>query len=275
MEPKSLEVKTLDQLRALARIEGIRGYSNLRKKQLIELLVKPKALSGSHTLLHKKPKPKQERQKTAKTRAASAPGKKMAREKTKLTPTTVDVEQRIESAKYQVTPTQAPFKQTFTPSLHEDIDNMPAIADSVLCLLPQKPGVVHAYWTLQPGAPTAPLRLRLCHAGLDAIELLDEVDVRSERGYWYFQVPENAQLGGVFGHLGYYGKDGRFITAIERGIARIPALHASAKTDRSWWISDADFQAMYKRAGGVVRGKRLYWPRSGSGASERFAKSGK
>jgi hypothetical protein len=43
MEPKSLEVRTLGELRALARTAGLRGYSGMRKKQLIELLVKPKA----------------------------------------------------------------------------------------------------------------------------------------------------------------------------------------------------------------------------------------
>jgi len=264
MEPKSLEIKTLDQLRALARTAGLRGYAGLRKKQLIELLVKPKAQTSERAAPGKKPKSSSSRVKTAKTRDVAPTQKNSKRDEPAITVAN-DIEERIESAKFQTTlPQTAPVKQTFVTSLQEDIDHLPQAGESVLCLLPQKPGVVHAYWMLQPGASRKGLRLRLCYASPDAIEVLEEVDVRGERGYWYFHVPEAAELGAVIGHLGYYDDKGEFVTAIERGIARIPTLQASGTTDRSWWISDADFRSLYERAGGVVRGRKFYWPGSSS-----------
>src|SRR6266404_3358491 len=41
-----LKKKSTDELRAMARATGLRGYSDLRKKELIELLVKHKASSS-------------------------------------------------------------------------------------------------------------------------------------------------------------------------------------------------------------------------------------
>lgn len=266
MEPKSLEIKTLDQLRALARTAGLRGYTGLRKKQLIELLLKPKVQTTKRVAQEKKQKTPATRPKTAKTRAMPPVGK-IAEKRDVVAKVETDVEEQIESAKFQTAPPQTAFKQTFAPSLHEDIDALPPLDEPVLCLLPQKPGVVHAYWTLLPGTDKRHLRLRLCYAAQNAIELLEEVDVRGEKGHWYFHVPESAQLGAVIGHLGYYDNSGQFITAIERGIARIPTLHASDRTDRSWWISDADFRAMYERAGGIVRDKQLAWSESSSSSS--------
>jgi hypothetical protein len=265
MEPKSLEIKTLDQLRALARTAGIRGYAGLRKKQLIELLVKPKASTGKRAAPEKKPKSPSTHAKTAKTR--DVPSVRKGRGKNEPTVSVAtDIEERIESAKFQVT-LQASVKKASTPSLHEDIETLPPLGEPVLCLLPQKPGVVHAYWTLQPGASKKALRLRLCQMGKDVIEVFEEVDIRGSQGHWYFHVPEDAELGSVFGHLGYYDNTGQFVTAIERGIARIPTLYASERTDRSWWISDSDFRAMYERAGGVARGKQLRWRGSSSQSS--------
>lgn len=266
MEPKSLDTKSLDELRTLARSTGLRGYSGLRKKQLIELLVKQKA---SPTKLNarkeKTAKSSDGRAKPAKPREKTSVDAKTSAKTTSTTPVT---EEQIGSAKFQTTPPNTPLRQTFVSSLHEDIENLPASGESMLCLLPQKPGVVHAYWTLQPGAQTKPLKLRLCYASDDAMQLLDEVDVSGTSGHWYFQIPDTAELGSVIGHLGFYDTQGKFVTAIHRGIAHIPTLYASGATDRSWWISDDDFHAMYHRTGGVTRGKRLMWPASSSSSSQ-------
>ncbi len=267
-----MQQKTLDQLRAMARSAGLRGYSGLRKNQLIELLNKHKARPSATVV-----------------KRASAP-KKSAKSKTipkvpvqqSDTPATgaaalfsfsfadvANVEERIENAKFETGQRGNVYGVAIASDLHEDIDRLPAANESVLCLLPQKPGVVHAYWVLQHGAPTKQLRLRLCRVANDAIELLDETSIPSERGHWYFHIPEAAEPGSFFAQLGSYDATGKFVSAIRRSIARIPSLYASQRIDRSWWISDKEFSAMYARAGGALRGARLFWPGAGSSSPEK------
>jgi hypothetical protein len=264
----SLETKSLEDLRILARTAGLRGYSGLRKKQLIELLTNYKDVPGreapgkttpSTNVRAAKPK-KPAKSKSAHAPATPAPaGSGDFGAASVARPTNASAEERIEFSKYEMTPPGVMLTQAFASTLYEDIEQLPALGTPVLCLLPQKPGVVHAYWTLQPGAETGHLRLRLCNAKEGSIEVLDEIKVPGDRGHWYFHVPQTPEAGELFAHLGYYDARGAFVTAIQRGIARIPTLYASNQTDRSWWISDEDFRAMYLRAGGTVRAQRLYW----------------
>jgi len=175
-------------------------------------------------------------------------------------------EEQIESAKFEMAPrgTVWVLPGAYGSDLQEDIERLPTLGEPVLCLLPQKPGVVHAYWLLHSGAQLKPLRLRLCRVTDDTIELLDEIEIQAERGHWYFHVPESDETGNFIAQLGSYDSTGAFVTAIRRGIARIPSLYASAQMDGHWWIGDDEFRAMYLRAGGVRRGGKLLWPGSSS-----------
>ncbi len=259
-----MEQKTLKELRAIARAARLRGYSDLHKKELIELLKKRQARLATGAIEHratpkKAAKSKSTRRKISPQRAVTAPPP-AARE---LFPERIaTIEERIESAKFETVPPGAAFAPAspLSSSLDENIEALPAPSEPLLCLLPQKPGVVHAYWVLEPGAPIRQLRLRLCRIGHDAIELLEETEIAGERGHWYFHVPELAEPGNFFAQLGYYDAAGKFIGAIRRGIARIPSLYASERTDRRWWVSDEEFHAMYLRAGGAMRDARLLWP---------------
>jgi hypothetical protein len=258
----TLETKSLEELRTIARASGLRGYSGLRKKQLIELLAKQKARPSVADSVGAPTPKKAAKSKPVRMRDVPTATPEKSGDSVVLAgaPRTANVEERIEVSKFEMTPPGVAFAQAFASTLYEDIDRLPAIGEPVLCLLPQKPGVVHAYWALQPGAETKHLRLRLCSAKESAIELLEEIKINGDRGHWYFQVPQTPDNGEFFAHLGYYDARGAFVTAIQRGIARIPTLYASTRTDRSWWISDEDFRAMYLRAGGTIRARQLYWP---------------
>ena len=257
----SLETKSLEDLRNLARTAGLRGYSGLRKKQLIELLANYKEVPGKEVAGKAVPpaKPKKPAKSKSAYADATPAGAFDVGVPSVVRTTIASAEERIEFSKYEMTPPGVILTQAFASTLYEDIEQLPALGTPVLCLLPQKPGVVHAYWTLQPGAETSHLRLRLCNAKDGSIEVLDEIKVPGDRGHWYFHVPQTPEAGEFFAHLGYYDARGAFVTAIQRGIARIPTLYASNQTDRSWWISDEDFRDMYLRAGGIVRAQRLYW----------------
>jgi hypothetical protein len=281
----SMDLKSLDDLRAMARALGLRGYSKLRKNELVKLLKQHTA--NTHTRLAapaaagraaRQPMPTPDA-KTAATprrsarRAVSASASRAGEPTASAEPAAQllsqpaqvsSEEERIETAKFAVTPAGTALSpRALADALHENIEQLPALAVSTLCLLPQKPGVLYAYWVLAPTppAPLAALRLRLCRRPSEGpIEILEEVSLLSTATGWYFHIPENAEPGAYLVHLGHYTADGEFVTAIERGVARIPSLYASSQTDRRWWISETDFRALYQRSGGLVRGARLGWP---------------
>ncbi len=107
-------------------------------------------------------------------------------------------------------------------------------------------------------------RLRLATYTGDKLTILEEYPLPSERGHFYFNIEEGIELGTVYLQLGRYQPNGEFVSIIERGVARIPSLYASTQTDRRWWVSDAQFREMYRRAGGLESDRQLGWAGSAS-----------
>lgn len=275
----SMPKKTLKELRAAARTRDLRGNSKLSRGELEKLLSLPgrstktvpekpgkararKIAAGSGSpaspppVHAKKSRASSRRAKTAEP-IKDAPKWKWG------TVRSPDEEERVERAKY-TTNLAGQSSPSTTENLYEDIDNLPPIIEPMLCLLPQKPGVLHGYWIAPPGAvPSAQsLKLRFGRITNDTFEVLEEIPLSRERGHWYFRVDESTDVGAVYLQLGYYEPDGRFVNAIRRGIARVPDLHASERTDRLWWVGEEQFRAMYRRAGGKVSGARLGWTAS-------------
>lgn len=282
--------KTLKELRAAARTRGLRGYSKLSRAELKKLLSRPVEPA---TATPKKTGGKRRKKipASAKTGVAKAPslgtGKKRSRAQPAPQPekntAATDIpkwkwavvhpaapeEEQVESAKYATAPPGEPAarsesRQAPISGIEEDIDNLPPITEPLLCLLPQKPGVMHGYWVVPPGAAPSwqSLKLRFGRLNQDRLEILEEISLSRQHGHWYFAVEESADVGAVYLQLGYYETDGRFVNAIRRGVARIPNLYASEQTDRSWWVSEEQFRAMYRLAGGRISGPHLGWTAS-------------
>ena len=278
-----MTAKTMKELREHARQLGLKGYSKLTKQELIARLGTTGAVDKSAQAATAKP-PAGERRARPRKPATENPVPVLAPvapvgsprwwepAATAVAPSTNSAEQRIESVKY-ASATTAP--QEPTSDLGEDIDRLPALRHSRLTLLPQKPGVLHAYWALAEGeAIPSPLRLRLCQASDNALSVWQEATV-AEHGHWYFHVPETADPQHLWVQLGFY-HDGAFVSAARRAIARLPSLYASARTDRWWFISEHDFRQLYLRAGGSEH-RRLSWsasigsPSGGAPAHERLS----
>ena len=273
--------KTLEELRAQARARGLTGYSRLTKAQLRALLANPgkprhRDVPSAVPMDAKRqasPTTKRATKHPAKT-TARAPAKKATRATRAAShpePATtlmsrrenpVGAEESIEAAKYAVTAAGMAPGERRLADLLEDIDRLPAARHPQLGLLPQKPGVLHAYWALPAGADVTRTRLRLCRLDATTVEILEEVALPAALGHWYFHVPEGEGAGAYCVHLGRYDAHGNFVSSFERAIARLPTLYAEARPDRQWWVSEARFRAMYLRAGGVTRGHRLGWPGS-------------
>jgi hypothetical protein len=274
-----MKADTTEALRALAKKLGLTGYSRLRKDELIKLIARQQRKVGAkssatkpHSAASRKaPTPKKSNRIPASTRAS--PAERSPVSNVPSTPQMVaEAEQRVESAKYAFALPGAP-EPTYAADLGEDIDRLPLLHEPRLCLLPQKPGVLHGYWALPSASLIAgqSTRLRLAAHDGDRLTILGEHPVPTERGHWYFQIREDVELGTIYLQLGRYQSDGEFVSIIQRGIARIPSLYASTQTDRRWWVSDAQFRAMYRRAGGRERDTRLGWAGSTSSPSGPLA----
>lgn len=173
-------------------------------------------------------------------------------------------EERVENAKYATVLPGSVTPSAAATDLGEDIEHLPPISEPIVCLLPQKPGVLHGYWVIPPGSTlqSKSLKLRLGRIVGDTFTAIEEIHLSHGHGHWYFHLDESADINVVYLQLGYYGADGSFITATRRGIARIPSLYASQEIDRQWWISEEKFRAMYLRAGGFAHGPHLGWAAS-------------
>ena len=283
-----MATKTLKELRAAAKALGIRGYSTMSRSTLALRLAgagEPKAPAPKTAKqLAAKKKPAQARpvEKSARAGSKAKPPSPLAPvpEKPPATHNLSSEEERVENAKYATVLPGSATPSIVTIDLGEDIDNMPPVSEPMLCLLPQKPGVLHGYWIVPSNSvpDLSALKLRLGRIVGDTQEIIQEFALSHERGHWYFHLDESENVGAVYLQLGYYQPDGRFVTATRRGIARIPSLYSSQRTDRLWWVSDEQFRAMYLRAGGFVRGPRLGWAASVSSpggvrgvSSERLA----
>ncbi len=266
-EENPMPTKTLEELRAEARARGLTGYSRLTKAQLRALLDNS-GKRATPTAAKRAAKPPR---KTAARTPAKKKSMRAARGGAHPEPTTTlmprrenaaGAEESIEAAKYALTTAgMTPGGRRLTDLL-EDIDRLPTARNPQLGLLPQKPGVLHAYWALPAGADVTRTRLRLCRLDATTVEILEEVALPAALGHWYFHVPEGEGAGAYCVHLGRYDAHGNFVSSFERAIARLPTLYAEARPDRQWWVSEARFRAMYLRAGGVTRGHRLGWPGS-------------
>ncbi|MFL6648604.1 MAG: DUF4912 domain-containing protein [Sulfurifustaceae bacterium] len=264
-----MKEQTLKDLRTQAKARGLKGYSRMSKDELLKALSEvtaPKTETPSPSLERRaRPRPKSAPLKTpthriAGTERAAGVAAAAPSEPASVTTEPVSVEEMVESAKYVTSPVHRVPTALPVTDLQEDIDRLPELTEPAVCLLPQKPGVLYAYWWMRPEEnQRGDYKLRLARAAAHALEVYEEIPVRSNRGNWYFHLDEN--LGGrdIVLQLGYY-RDGSFVTAQGQSVARLPSLYASTRTDHRWWVSEQEFASMYARAGGVVgAGRRYQW----------------
>jgi hypothetical protein len=264
----SLDGKTLDELRALAKARGLKGYTKLRKQKLLRLLAdtptadkSPQSKTKTTLHRHRGDAIKIGAERIKKKETPLPTGQPPLRQTMRKAVPARSEEEHVESAKYAVTlPGVALPVQAQVGNLAEDIDRLPDISTAVLCLLPQKPGVLHAYWALPPDtlAQHPSLTLRLCLVADGGFQVVQEVSLPGNRGHWYFHVDSGPTNTAFYLQLGQY-RDGDFVLALPYGIARIPNLYASDQTDRHWRISEKQFREMYLRAGGRIEGNKLGW----------------
>lgn len=236
-----MKSRTIKKLRELAKALGIPGYSRMAKPDLErevdghEAAVTPSEAS------------------TVSVNSTPTTTLPSWQEPQAHDVATANQEERVESTKYVAAAEPPPPPIT---DLGEDIHTLPALAQPMLCLLPQKPGILHAYW-VAPSAANNDLRLRLCRADIDGVDVHEEVALTADRGSFYFHVPESFDHESALVELGFY-RGQEFVVYLSRRIRHLPTRYASDRTDQSWWIDDSDFRRQYQRAGGEVGTTRRY-----------------
>ena len=197
-----MTTKTLTELRALARARGLKGYSKISRRGLDRLL------AGNDS---RKPATAKKPEKTAsakntpatKSKAARTPAKS-ALTRGKKNPAAVPStpvpqwqwagsvsrqpaeEEQVECAKYATVLPGSVAPPAVAADLGEDIDNLPPVTEATLCLLPQKPGVLHGYWVIPPNTlpNSQSLKLRLGRIVRDAFEIIEEISLPHGHGHW-------------------------------------------------------------------------------------------
>lgn len=265
---KDFAIKTVTELRALAKLKGIKGYSAMRKDELVAALSgagarKKTATRAKPTAPRRaaKPPPAKTVQRQGQSRKSAAVPEPSPRERT-LAPVISDEEQRIEAAKYV---TAVPGRAASTADAvhigNETTDKLPDLRAPMLYALLQKPGVLHVYWVLEPVTlrEHTNFKLRVTYVSPERNEVLHEIGVAAERGHWYFRLDPGVTSGRILVQLGHYRDDDVFITWLRHGIERLPRQAASTQIDPVWSVSEEQFRKMYERAGGTLEHGQPVW----------------
>jgi len=249
--PDNLNDKTMTELRALARIRGLRGYSKLRKRDLMKLLQNSRSANApGDPKPSKRSQPRSDR-KTHLLAPAPRPGPP-ALEPGSLAPNIDNAQNRpdprADRTKFSPGPAAPGARRPVHRADNSDpITSRPALHAPRLVALPQKPGILHVYWRL-PEDPVAELRLRIVRIDRGGDGIVSEIIPMTAEGNAYIQVPETADMVEYRAELGRNCGEGNFDLVVPSVVTRTPRNEPSIDGDTRWWISGEEFRSRFARA---------------------------
>lgn len=265
--PEDLNRKTVAELRALARARRLRGYSKLRKRELVRLLTvststgttdSRRAHGASKATVRSQARNGPRHETPIPDACRETPGEDP--ESNIRVEAPVKPAPRADETKFARAALDHGAGNTTTDT---DDAGMPASrpVPSVprLVILPQKPGVVHVYWRLSP-EPSDDLRLRVLRIGHTGHEILADFRPLTAEGNAYIQVPETREAVECRAELGRRAGDGRFDLVVSPAAARVPGNQFSPHGDPRWWISAEDFITRHAQAVHPARSGMTSWP---------------
>jgi hypothetical protein len=278
---------TVQELRALAKARGLTHYSRLTKTELLTLLARatpaapPRAQQKStkkvarKTTTTRKAVKKTRQTNARKTAGKTSPGTKSVK-KTRAAPraTARPAKKDMSSVPtirpgvaHQRTPLPADRTATTAAVTHRPaatpparntaprrvpLATLPPLITPMLTLMAQQPGVLHAYWSIDPAKamPLGFLRLRLSRISETGTQFIEEIALPELQGSRYFHVAPPFWSDGMRAEIGYHSHDGRFLVMYRQDVLSLPTHAASAQVDPAWPVSDTAFRALYGRSGG-------------------------
>jgi hypothetical protein len=266
-----LAEKTVEELRALAKSIGLTRYSKLTKSQLQRVIAAaspPAATRAASSKAATKTATKQKPARRAETPANAPRAQALAR---KAPPAAASKAKPVKATAALAPTTDA---QDTAPALSGTSPH-PSHHAPMLTLRGQKPGVLHAAWSIDPARsmPLPYLRLRLLKASPDDRGIIDEIPLPDLHGSRYFHLAAEFHDVPLRAEIGYHSSDGRFIVMQHYSDMRLPSRLAAGRGDPQWWISDMDFRELYLRSGGIAEGGALVWRTSYSSRSSSLTSS--
>ena len=271
MKKEELESKTVAELRSLAKAKGLKGYSALRKTELVILLAGLRgAAAGETSGATKKPKktvarkdPQKEKSRRGAGRVRRTSTRKRDRNSTPkddgkdvesvqgrgLSPRTRRAfsmyralgEQRIRASKYYLGPQDS-------PEIDQDFTFPQTYGESVVLLMVRDPYWLFAYWEFAPdlnaelvdriGAESlASSRLALrvydvTDSGIEGNTTYHDIDVAHGARDWYINVTRVERDYQV--DIGLILPDGSFVVIARSNCVTLPPIGPSDEVDDRW-----------------------------------------
>jgi len=134
--------------------------------------------------------------------------------------------------------------------------------DTMIALLPRDPRWIYAYWEIDQASKEKVMRTQgedifsrssLALRFYDVTDIIFngsnahrhfDVNVHSEIGNWYFQVPESGRT--YVGDIGLLTQDGRFIALARSNVVSLPSGKISEIGDEEWMIVKEEFEKLVK-----------------------------
>ncbi len=260
-----LAEKTVQELRALAKSLGLTNYSKLTKAQLLRLVAAAPPPAVARAASSKVATKVSKKQKTTRhqteTKVVSPRAQPAARK-----PHSVG-RQASQSAASKAGVGKVATASTPPAGAEDDAATFPKtspqppLAAPRLTLRGQKPGVLHAAWSIDPARsmPLPYLRLRIIKVSADDTGVIDEISLPDLHGSRYVHVATEFCHTPLRAEIGYHSSDGRFIVMLRHADIRLPSRLAAGRGDPQWWISETDFRELYVRSGGMSEGSALVW----------------
>lgn len=219
MTPQTLSKMTVKALRDLARELSVKGYSRMKKDELVDAIAA--------------------RQREPDRAAPAAVG---------------TMPPPVQAPSSPAGPPQRP-----APRLSDLGDLPPRYGRTRATLMVQKPEYLYAYWEIRDdelasarasmGRVDARLVMRAHNlsAGVHT-----DIEIHAPVGDWFFKTAWSGSRVKV--EIGLKGPDGRFIVLAVSNEVGVPSAKASDRIDPEWAIQEDQFEAIYALSGGFTQG---------------------
>jgi len=175
---------------------------------------------------------------------------------------TFEQESKPETARTSLQPTPVEREERVSLFIDRGASLREHYGDTRIALLPRDPRWIYAYWEISEASKEKVMRSQgedifsrsslalrfydvtdIIFNGSNAHRYFD-VNVHSEIGNWYFQVPESGRT--YIGDIGLLTKDGRFIALARSNAVSLPSGKISEIGDEEWMIVKEEFEKLVK-----------------------------